>query len=90
MKIIIISLCFLLGFISSPIAAEARNAEHRYIVDVVKSMKDIIHTQKNETAAQATLNRIKGSKPLIKDDRYQGQQIIQSKNADTVLLLRSL
>ena len=79
MKIQLISLCLLFGFSSSPIAEETKNAEHRYIIDVVKSLKDIIHEQQNEETAQATLKHIKGSKALIKNNQYQGQQIIQSE-----------
>lgn len=72
----ILFLYFLISFIS-PVAAQTSNDDHRYILDVVQSLKEIVHKQKNEKAAKTALNRIKDSKSLVNNDRYLGQQLIQ-------------
>lgn len=81
MKYYLCSLLFLVGAIS-PAIAETNTDDYGYVLDIIEPLKVIIDTEKSEKASQAILSRIKGAKPLMKNNQYQGHQIIHNGELD--------
>lgn len=66
-------------FIVLPVNAQTSANDFSYILDVVSHMKSIILQQKDEQASRSILSKIKDAQPLIKNDQYQGHQIISGR-----------
>ena len=79
----IVSLLLLLFVL--PVNAQQTNDDFRYILDIIRQMKEVVMLQKNETAARKTLSRIKNAKPLLKDNRYQGHQVIHGREISGII-----
>ncbi|MEJ2141573.1 MAG: hypothetical protein P8Y24_04340 [Gammaproteobacteria bacterium] len=63
----------------SPVMAETNANDYSYVLDIVESLKVIIHKEKDKKASRTELSRITGAKPLMKDNQYQGHQVIHDR-----------
>lgn len=79
MKRFLLSL-LLVASVVLPAYAQPTDKDVSYILDVVNRMKAIVLQQKDEQAVRAILSKIKNAQPLIKNDQYQGHQIISGRD----------
>lgn len=77
-----ISALFVLFSISTPVTAGNDIDDHGDMLDIIKSLKVIIHEETNTKETRAILDRIKGAKPLVKNNQYQGHQVIHNRTVD--------